>query len=188
MTTEAFDRLLYTDCLPGTGRGAGGGFQVQAQSSGVDSGQSKLAVGSLLYEVQVPWLNQRLPIGEFPLGLAHARGEGYGTGQGRYVGKEAAGGRDGNHITDCLLTQDGDLYGALRPAQLWQSPLWRDVQWPGRECPPLDAADLEAGPLTVDAVADWARARPERAAVLARLLTVLEEPAGARDDRFRRSR
>ena len=66
MTAEIFGRLLYTDCLPGTGRGAGGGFQVQAQSSGVDSGQSKLAVGSLLYEVQVPWLNQRLPIGEYP--------------------------------------------------------------------------------------------------------------------------
>ncbi|MGH3211083.1 MAG: hypothetical protein ACRDNO_25325 [Trebonia sp.] len=180
MTTEAFDRLLYTDCLPGTGRGAGGGFQVQAQSSGVDSAKSKLAVGSLLYEVQVPWLNQRLPIGEFPLGLAHARGEGYGTGQGRYVGKEAAGGRNGNHLTDCLLTLDGDLYGAIRPAQLWQSQLWRDAQWPGRDCPRLAAGDLEAGPLTVDAVADWARAQPGRGAVLARLLTILEDTAGKR--------
>ena len=180
MTTEAFDRLLYTDCLPGAGRGAGGGFQVQAQSSGVDSAQSKLAVGALLYEVQIPWLNQRLPIGEFPFGLAHAHGAGYGTGQGRYVGKEAAGGRDGNHLTDCLLTKDGDLYGAIRPAQLWQSPLWRDARWPERECPPLDPVDLEAGPLTVDAVADWARARPERGAVLTRLLTVLEDPDGKR--------
>lgn len=180
MTAEVFGRLLYTDCLPGCGRGAGGGFQVQAQSSGVESGQSKLAVSSLLYEVQVPWLNQRLPIGEFPLGLAHVHGEGYGTGQGRYVGKEAAGGRDGNHLTDCLLTRDADRYGAIRPAQLWRSPLWRDSPWPGKECPPLDAADLEAGPLTADAVADWARARPERATVLARLLTVLEDPAGRR--------
>jgi hypothetical protein len=180
MTAEVFDRLLYTDCLPGTGRGAGGGFQVQSQSPGVDSGQSKLAVGSLLYEVQVPWLNQRLPIGEFPLGLAHTRGEGYGTGQGRYVGKEAAGGRDGNHLTDCLLTRNGDLYGAVRPAQLWRSPVWRDSPWPGKECPPLDVAALEVGPLTADTLADWARARPERGAVLARLLTVLEDPAGQR--------
>jgi hypothetical protein len=180
MTAEAFGRLLYTDCLPGTGRGAGGGFQVQAQSAGVDPGQSKLAVGSLLYEVQVPWLNQRLPIGEYPLGLAHAHGDGYGTGQGRYVGKEAAGGRDGNHLTDCLLTRDGDQYGAIRPAQLWQSPLWRDAQWPDKECPPFDAADLETGPLTAEAVADWARAKPERGPVLARLITVLEDPEGKR--------
>lgn len=180
MTAEIFERLLYTDCLPGTGRGAGGGFQVQAQSSGVDSGQSKLAVGSLLYEVQIPWLNQRLPVGEFPLGLAHAHDDGYGTGQGRYVGKEAGGGRDGNHVTDCLLTRNGDLYGAVRPAQLWRSLLWREEPWPGKECPQFDAADLEAGPLTADAVADWARARPERGPVLARLLTVLEDPGGRR--------
>lgn len=180
MTAEVFDRLLYTDCLPGTGRGAGGGFQVQAQSSGVDSGQSKLAVGSLLYEVQVPWLNQRRPVGEFPLGFAHARGEGYGTAQSRYTGKAAAGGRDGNHLADCLLTRNADCYGAIRPAQLWRAPLWRDEPWPDKECPQLDAADLESGPLTADFVADWARARPERPAVLARLLTLLEDPAGKR--------
>lgn len=180
MTGENFDRLLYTDCLPGTGRGAGGGFQVQAQSPGVDPEQAKLAAGSLLYEVQVPWLNQRLPVSEFPLGCAHTHGAGYGTAQSRYLGKTAAGGRDGNHLADCLLTRDGDLYGAVRPAQLWRSALWRDESWPDKECPPLDAADLEAGLLTTDAVADWARARPERAAVLARLLTVLEDPAGRR--------
>ena len=178
--SEAFDRLLYTDCLPGTGRGAGGGFQVQAQSSGVDPAQSKLATSSLLYEVQVPWLNQRLPIGEFPLGLAHGSGEAYGTGQGRYVGKEAAGGRDGNHVTDCLLTRDAGLYGAIRPAQLWRSPLWRESAWPDKECPQFDAAELEVGPLSVEAVADWARAALERGPALARLVTVLEDPAGRR--------
>jgi GTPase-associated protein 1, N-terminal domain type 2/GTPase-associated protein 1, middle domain len=180
MTAEVFDRLLYTDCLPGAGRGAGGGFQVQAQSSGVDSGQSKLAVGSLLYEVQVPWLNQRLPVGEFPLGFAHVCGDGYGTAQSRYLGKTAAGGRDGNHLADCLLTRDADRYGAIRPAQLWRSPLWRDEPWPDKECPQFDASGLEAGPLTADAVAEWARAQPERGPVLSRLLTLLEDPGGRR--------
>jgi GTPase-associated protein 1 len=177
---EAFGRLLYTDCLPGTGRGGGGGFQVQAKSADVDAGLSALAVGSLLYEVQVPWLSERRPVGEFPLGFAHAGGAGYGTAQGQYVGKAAAGGRDGNHVTDCLLTVDGDLYGMIRPAQLWRSGLWRSEPWPDRECPPLPAAELEAGPLTVDAIADWARARAERGPVLARLLTVLENPGGRR--------
>jgi len=180
MTAEVFDRLLYTDCLPGAGRGAGGGFQVQARSSGVDSGQSKLAVGSLLYEVQVSWLNQRLPVGEFPLGFAHARGEGYGTAQSRYMGKTAAGGRDGNHLTDCLLTRDAGQYGAIRPAQLWRSPLWRDEPWPDKECPRFDASGLEAGPLIADAVAEWASAEPARGPALARLLTVLEDPGGRR--------
>jgi hypothetical protein len=180
MTAELFDRLLYTDCRPGTGRGAGGGFQIQAQSSAVDSAQSKLAVGWLLYEVQLPWINQRRPVEDFPPGLAHTQGEGFGTAQGRYVGKEAAGGRDGNHLTDCLLTRDPGLYGPVRPAQLWRSDLWRPEPWDSTDCPQFDAAGLEPGPLTVDAVADWARGAADRELVLARLLSVLEEPDGQR--------
>jgi GTPase-associated protein 1, N-terminal domain type 2/GTPase-associated protein 1, middle domain len=178
MTAQLFDRLLYTDCKPGTGRGAGGGFQVQAQSVGVDSAQSQLAVGSLLYEVQLPWLTDRRPVDDFPRGFAHAGGEGYGTAQSRYLGKVATGGRDGNHLADCLLTRDPDLYGPLRPAQLWRWSLWRAEPWDDRDCPQLDAAELEPGPLTVDAVADWVRAVPERGPALARLLSVLEEPGG----------
>ena len=124
MTADAFDRLLYTDCLPGTGRGGGGGFQVQAQSSGVEPAQSELAVSMLLYEVQNAWIVQRREVEDFPLGFAHASGAGYGTAQSRYLGKEAAGGRPGNHLADCLLTGNPELYGTIRPAQLWRSPLW----------------------------------------------------------------
>ncbi|MBV9451905.1 MAG: hypothetical protein JO345_39070 [Streptosporangiaceae bacterium] len=180
MTAGLFGRLLYTDCKPGAGRGAGGGFQVQAQSASVDAAQSKMAVGGLLYEVQIPWLTQRRPVEEFPLGLAHMTGEGYGTAQSRYLGKVATGGRDGNHLADCLLTGDLDLYGAVRPAQLWLSDLWRAEPWDSKDCPEFDAAELEPGPLTVNALADWARSAPERSAVLARLLSILEDPAGKR--------
>lgn len=177
---ELFDRLLYTDCRPGTGRGAGGGFQVQAQSPGVDSAQSQLAVGGLLYEVQLPWLTQRRPVEDFPLGLAHACGKGYGTAQSRYLGKAATGGRDGNHLADCLLTRDPGLYGPIRPAQLWRSRLWREEPWENKDCPQFDATGLAPGPLTVDAVAEWARGAPERGPLLARLLSVLEDAGGKR--------
>jgi GTPase-associated protein 1, N-terminal domain type 2/GTPase-associated protein 1, middle domain len=180
MTAEHFDRLLYTDCKPGTGRGAGGGFQVQAQSADVDSAQSQLAVGWLLYDVQLPWLTQRRPVEEFPPGFAHAGGEIYGTAQSRYLGKVATGGRDGNHLADCLLTRNPDLYGPVRPAQLWGSGLWRREPWDGKDCPKFDAAELEPGPLTVDAVAEWARSVPERGPVLTRLLSTLEDPGGKR--------
>jgi hypothetical protein len=180
MTAEMFDRLLYTDCRPGTGRRGASGFQVQAQSSGVDSAQSDLAVGRLLYEVQLPWLRQRRPVQEFPLGFAHASGEAYGTAQSRYLGKVATGGRDGNHLADCLLTRDPNLYGSLRPAQLWRSPLWRAEPWDSRDCPRFDADGLEPGPLTVDEVADWAIALPERRPILSRLLSLLEDPDGKR--------
>lgn len=179
MTADAFDRLLYTDCRAGTGRGAGGGFQVQAQSPGVDSAQSRMAVSWLLYEAQNAYIVQRRPVEDFPPGFAHACDEGYGTAQSRYVGKEATGGRQGNHLTDCLLTRDPDLYGSTRPAQLWRSDLWRAEPWDTREYPPF-AGDLPLGPLTVDAVADWLKDRKERGSVLARLLSVLEDQAGKR--------
>jgi hypothetical protein len=179
MTAEAFDRLLYTDCRAGTGRGAGGGFQVQAQSSGVDAAQSRMAVGWLLYEAQNAWIVQRRPVDDFPPGFAHACAAGYGTAQSRYVGQEATGGRQGNHLADCILTRDPDLYGSTRPAQLWRSELWRGVPWPGTDCPQLDG-EPPLGPLTVDAIADWLQDRPQRAPVLERLLSILEDPAGRR--------
>ena len=179
MTADAFDRLLYTDCRAGTGRGAGGGFQVQAQSAGVDSAQSRMAVSWLLYEAQNAWITQRRPVGDFPLGFAHACDAGYGTAQSRYVGKEATGGRQGNHLADCLLTRDPDRYGSIRPAQLWRADLWRADPWDTRDCPQF-SGELAPGPLSVDAVADWLRDRTERAPVLSRLLSVLADPAARR--------
>jgi hypothetical protein len=176
MNTGAFDRLLYTDCLAGHGRGAGGGFQVQAQSAAVDAAQSKMAVGWLLYDASNAWIAQGRQVPDFPLGFAHACEAGYGTAQSRYLGTEASGGRQGNHLADCLLTRDAGLYGPIRPAQLWRSPLWRAVAWPGTECPEF-AGELSLGPLTVDAVAAWLQAAPQRPEILARLVSVLERPA-----------
>jgi len=178
MSAGAFDRLLYTDCRAGTGRGAGGGFQVQAQSAGVEPAQAKMAVGWLLYDVPNAWIVQRRPVADFPLGFAHAAEAGYGTAQSRYVGTEATGARQGNHLADCLLTREADQYGPTRPAQLWRSPLWRASAWETTECPQLEDAPL--GPLTVDAIADWLQASTERPVVLARLLSILEDTAGRR--------
>ena len=115
MTETAFGRLLYTDCAPGTGRGSSGGFQIQAQSPGVDAQQASFAVGWLLYEAQGAWVAAGRPVEEFPPGFAHACADGYGTSQGRYVGKEAVGGRMGNHLADCLLTRDPERYGTSGP-------------------------------------------------------------------------
>ena len=179
MTARAFERLLYTDCRAGTGRGAGGGFQIQAQSSGVDAAQARMAVGCLLYEVQNSWIVQHRPVSDFPPGFAHASAAGYGTSQSRYLGQEATGGRQGNHLADCILTRNPDLYGATRPAQLWRSDLWRSEPWASTNCPEFDGV-LSIGPLTVDAIASWLRESPAREPILGRLLTVLEDPAGRR--------
>ena len=179
MTGDTFGRLLYTDCRPGAGRGSGGGFQVQAQSRDVDAQQASAAVSWLLYEAQPAWITERRPVEEFPPGFAHASADGYGTAQGQYLGKEAVGGRQGNHLTDCLLTRDPARYGSTRPAQLWRSPLWRAKTWDTTECPPFDG-DLEPGPLVLEEIADWVRADSRRGPVLARLLSLLEDPDGQR--------
>src|SRR5260370_4366367 len=96
-----------------------------------------MAVGGLLYEVQNAWIVQRRAVADFPLGFAHAAGAGYGTSQSRYLGKEATGGRPGNHLADCLLTRDPGRYGTIRPAQLWRSPLRQARPLGTSPCPPL---------------------------------------------------
>jgi len=177
MSTATFERMLYTDCPAGGGRGGGNGFQVQAQSSGVEPDQVRMAVGSLLYATQAAWTSQDRPVAAYPLGFAHASDAGYGTGQSRYLGQEITGGRAGNHLADCLLTRDGDRYGSIRPAQLWRAAYWRGVPWDSIDCPAFTDL-LEPGPLDSDAIAGWLSEAPDRALPLARLLSVLERDDG----------
>jgi hypothetical protein len=176
VTATAFERLLYTDCRAGQGRGGGPGFQIQAQSARVTANLARLAVDTLLYVAPTEWLTSRA-VEDFPLGLSHAAGEGWGTAQSRYLGKEATGSRSGNHLADCLLTLDRGPYGAIRPAQLLGAEVWRDVPFETTECPPFDDF-LEPGPLTNDSIQAWLREDARRAETLGRLLTVLEDPRG----------
>ena len=177
--THGFDRLLYTDCKAGMGREAGGGFQVQAQSVGVDAAQAKMARSWLLYEAQEDWIVQHRAVEDFPLGFAHASEAGFGTAQSCYIGTEATGARQGNHLADCLLIHDPDLYGPVRPVQLWRSQLWRSEPWSSKDCPQF-TEPLPVGPLTVDAISRWLQDDKDRKHVLIRLLSLLEDPAGHR--------
>ncbi len=176
VTGSGFERLLYTDCQAGQGRRGSTGFQIQAQSEGVDRQQEQLAVNSLLYAIQDTWIAQGLPPQDFPRGFAHSADAGYGTAQSLYLGREVNGARQGNHLADCLLTRNAQSYGAVRPAQLWHSPLWREVAWPQTTCPAFDDY-LEPGPLDIDAVASWV-SHLSSAEPLAQLLSVLEQPDG----------
>lgn len=175
---STFERLLYTDCASGQGRGSGNGFQVQAESSGVEPDLERLAVDKLLYAIQERWINQ-LPVEAFPPGFAHAAtAQGYGTGQSLYLGKEVMGGRMGNHLADCLLTRNAESYGIIRPAQLYGAAFWRRTPWEGTVCPRFEDF-LEPGPLDTDTVAEWLRAEPQFTVGVKRLASFLETP-GAR--------
>lgn len=179
MSEQIFDRLIYTDCRPGEGLGGGGGYQIQAQSTSCGAAQARMAVGWLLYSVQTRWVNEGRATADFPLGMAHTAASGYGTAQSRYLGKEVNGNRQGNYLADCLLTDDAQSYGVIRPAQLWLAPFWRQESWPTTSCPVFDDG-LDLGPFDHDALAEWVKASPDRSIGLARLLTVLAEPDGQR--------
>jgi hypothetical protein len=172
-----FERLLYTDCRAGQGRGGGAGFQIQAQSPGVTPALSRLAVDTLLYASQAQWLTSGRAVEDFPLGLAHSSKDGWGTAQSRYLGQEVTGNRAGNHLADCLLTTDAELYGAIRPAQLLESQVWRDTPFDTVDCPPFDGF-LQPGPLTNDDIQEWLQADARRRDVLKRLVSILGDSRG----------
>jgi hypothetical protein len=173
-----FERLLYTDCRAGHGRRGSDGFQIQAQSVGITSNLERLAVESLLYARQEQWERPERAVDDFPLGLAHASQDGWGTAQSRYLGRTSSLPlRLGNHLADCLLTTDREPYGAIRPAQLFGSDVWRDEPFDSIECPPFDGF-LSPGPLTNDEVQEWLQEDGERPGALARLVSVLEQPDG----------
>ena len=179
MSTQAFARLLYTDCRPGEGRGGGGGYQIQAQSADCSPAQARIAVRWLLYSAQARWVADGRPAEAFPLGMAHTAAAGFGTAQSRYLGKEVNGSRQGNYLSDCVLTEHAASYGVIRPAQLWRAPFWRDEAWPTTTCPEFNG-NVDLGPLDHDAIADWLRASQRRSEGLAQLLSVLEDGDGIR--------
>jgi hypothetical protein len=138
-----------------------------------------MAIGWLLYSTQTKWVNGGKSVEEFPRGLSHSADAGFGTAQSRYLGKEVNGNRQGNYVSDCILTDRVEPYGVIRPAQLWRAPFWREEIWPTTTAPVLED-ELDVGPLDTDAIADWLHQDPKRITGLERLLTVLEDPSGTR--------
>jgi hypothetical protein len=103
--------------------------------------------------------------------------DGWGTAQSCYLGQEVTGSRSGNHLADCLLTTRPELYGAIRPAQLLESDVWREEPCETIDCPPFDGF-LQPGPLTNDQLQEWLRADGVRPEMLKRLVSILADPAG----------
>ena len=161
MTAAAFDRLLYTDCRPVTGRGAGGGFQVQAQSAGVDPAQS--AHGGRLAAVRgAERVGRAAAPGRGLPARVRARSGPAATGRRRAAtsGKEATGGRQGNHLADCLLTRDPDLYGTIRPGAAVAVAALAGRALGDAPTARRSTTTSSLGPLTLDAVTDWVRGPP----------------------------
>ena len=155
MTAAAFDRLLYTDCAPGPAAARAAGSRCRRSHR---RGLGAVEAGDRLAAVR----------GAEPVGGPAAPGRGVparvrarprrpATGRGRAAtsGRRPPAAATGNHLADCLLTRDADLYGAdpARPA-VAVSRSGGPSRGRSTDCPDVRRADLEPGPLT--------RGRPRR--------------------------
>ncbi|QUH03378.1 hypothetical protein HUO13_23405 [Saccharopolyspora erythraea] len=159
MGGRGFESLFYTDCRQGQGLRGGAGFQFQAVSSGADHEMMGVVQRSALYEAPVSWMRDKRPVEQYPPSLAHVFDGVYATARGVYLGAEAGGIREGNQFTHAIATADPQLYGPVRPAQLWEAPWWSERPAEGTETEPV-AAEPEPGPFGVDALRDWVLGRP----------------------------
>jgi hypothetical protein len=171
-----FEALIYTDCRPGEGLQASAGLQVQAASDGADAGARAVVQRSLLYEASDAWMRARRPVGDYPRSFAHVWDDVIATATGTYLGREANGNREGNHLTHAILTRDPDTYAGHRPAQLYWAPFWARDKAPSSHCPPIHCdGDLPFGPAEAQ---QFVLGEPGGRALLTALLSAAQRLAG----------
>ncbi|GGJ02746.1 hypothetical protein GCM10011581_44760 [Saccharopolyspora subtropica] len=160
MSAREFHSLFYTDCRPGQGLRGGAGFQFQAVSPGTTDEMMSVVQRSALYEAPVGWMREKRPVADYPPSLVHVHDGVYATARGIYLGEEAGGVREGNQFTHALATGDPQLYGPIRPAQLWGASWWAERPAPTTQCDPVPA-EPEPGPLGVAALREWVLGQPD---------------------------
>lgn len=171
--TGRLESLVYTDCLPGDSLSGSAGLGFQAASPGAGPEARELTRNHLLYEPPAEWMRDRRPVAEYPASLAHIHANGwYATAAGVYLGKEAKGNRQGNHLTHAVATRDARVYDLIRPAQLAGADFWRTGPVPGGEAPVV-GPEWAPGDLDTDTVADLVRERPGGRDLLTGLLAAL---------------
>ncbi|GLZ79232.1 hypothetical protein Afil01_40390 [Actinorhabdospora filicis] len=169
--TGRLESLVYTDCLPGRSLTGQAGFGFQTATPGAGAEARALTRDHLLYEPPAEWMRQGRPVADYPVSLAYVHADGwYATASGIYLGKEAKGERQGNHLTHAVLTRDPAAYDLIRPAQLAGAGFWRAA--PGGDAPEV-GPNWEPGDLDADTVA--ARVSPGPLGAMLAALTGGEE-------------
>jgi GTPase-associated protein 1, C-terminal domain/GTPase-associated protein 1, N-terminal domain type 2/GTPase-associated protein 1, middle domain len=172
MMTETFETLIYTDCRPGEGLQGTAGLQFQACSAGVSEGARALVQRNLLYEAPANWTRERRAAADYPPSFSHIAEDFFATANGIYLGKEVNGGREGNHLTHAILTDDPQSYGLIRPAQLFQASFWLNRPLPTTRSPRLSDG-WQPGTFGPAETQDLVRSHPHGAELLTALLAAL---------------
>ncbi len=150
------------------------GFQFQAASAGVDQESQGIARALLLYEAPDRWMHERRPVAEYPRSFGHVSKDGVlATAKGFYLGKEATGNREGNHITHVVLTRNPQDYGPFRPAQFYWGRFWSQQKSPTKVCDQVDMEEQEL-PFGVDKARQFVLDQHDGQRMLVALLSAMQ--------------
>jgi GTPase-associated protein 1, N-terminal domain type 2/GTPase-associated protein 1, middle domain len=169
---STFGTAIYTNCGPGQGLDGVAGMQFQSRSAGVDREALTVIRRHLLYEPPDRLMLEQQPVESFPPSFAHVCDGVFATAAGRYLGREAAGGRQGNHLTDAIVTSDPLAYRSVRPVQLFLAPFWRAQPAAGKESEALPPS-WRPGPFDAARAGQFVREQPDGPARLSAILTAL---------------
>ena len=172
MAASDFGTAIYTNCAPGDGLEPIGGMQFQSRSAGVDREILRIIRRHLIYEPPARLLQEHQPVDAFPPSFAHVHDGVFATAAGVYIGREAAGSRQGNHLTQAIVASDARAYRSVRPAQMFRAPFWRTEPEAAKESQRLGPS-WQPGPLDAGRASQFVRGEPEGTALLTAILTAL---------------
>jgi hypothetical protein len=172
LMADDFGTAIYTNCAPGQGLGGVGGMQFQSCSAGVDDQAMALIRRHLVYEPPERLIMDRQPIEAFPPSFAHVHDGLFATAAGVYIGREASGVRQGNHLTHAIVTSDANSYHSVRPAQMFRAPFWRKEPAPTTQSE-RQAMSWQPGSLDAADACRFVNSQPAGRALLTALLTAL---------------
>lgn len=154
MGAQEFQSLFYAGGIPEEGDPDGDGLQFQAVSPRT-TGQAMAAVGQLRFAAT--------PTGDGQPMLAHWYDGVYVTAQCAASGQP--------RFVHAIAAADAQLYGEVRPAQLWRAQWWADS--PDEVCAAV-AARPESGPLHPELLRDWVLENPRGQEWLTAILSAVQ--------------
>jgi GTPase-associated protein 1 len=167
-----FGTAIYTNCAPEQGLDGVAGMQFQSRSAGVDREALAVIRRHLIYEPPERLIQERQPVDAFPPSFAHVCDGVFATAAGVYVGPEAEGARQGNHLTHAIVTGDRRAYRSVRPVQLFHAPFWRTEPTDSKESERLGPS-WQPGPFDAGRAAQFVRDQPDGRVLLSAILTTL---------------
>jgi hypothetical protein len=172
VSANDFGTAIYTNCAPEQGLDGVAGMQFQSRSAGVDREALAVIRRHLIYEPPDRLIQEGQPVSAFPPSFAHVHDGVFATAAGVYIGREASGARQGNHLTDAIVTGDARAYRTVRPVQMFRAPFWRTEPATSKESEPLEPS-WQPGPFDAARAGQFVRDQPDGQVLLGTILTAL---------------